>query len=103
MRIPGPPDLLHATEGDWAYYVVGHDPEAILQIDELDELEWEPLWMHPIKASQCEDFGMVDWDPNDNVLRDPKTGRFEPRWFWIECSETHPEATAFLGVKYKPV
>lgn len=99
---PTPGLLLHADgDNDWAYYVEGHDPDELHQVDDLDALLWERVWMRPIKASQC-GYGVVDWDPNDRVLRNPATGRFEPRWYWIECPENDPQARPFIAARYKP-
>lgn len=92
------PDILHAFDyGDWQYYVPGHDPEALEQIDELDCLKWERLWMIPVKASDLDE-SEID-DPSNTVTRGPD-GRFAPRWCWMECNETHPHATPWLGARY---
>lgn len=92
------PDVLTAfDDSDWNYYVPGHDPEELLQVDELENLKWEPLWLRPVRASQLDE-SEID-DPSDTVRRGPD-GRFAPRWCWMECSESHPDATPFLGARY---
>ena len=88
---------------EWSYYVRGHDEEEILQIDELDALQWEKLWMREIPASQVEDYGISDPDCDELALRDPETGRFASRMVWIECSEKESGAEPWMGVKYAPV
>lgn len=104
MTVPSPnPTLLYADEDcDWMYYVPGHDPEALLEVDELDSLVWEPVWMRPIRQSQKVLYGFSEPDPAENIVRNPKTGRFEPRWFWIECSPADSEAQPFIAARYKP-
>lgn len=99
---PPLPDILYAFDGggEWQYYVPGHDPDELLQIDELESLRWERLWMHPVKASQLDE-SEID-DPRDTVSRNPKTGRFEPRWCWWECNEDSVGAVPFLGARYLP-
>ncbi len=97
LRIP---DYLHAFDGgEWSYYVHSHDEQALSQIDEQDELQWEALWMRPVRASSLDE-SEID-DATDTVRRGPD-GRFEPRWCWIECGEKHPDAEPFMGVKYAP-
>jgi len=64
-------------DSDWAYYVESHDEDALLQIDETDCLEWEHIWMRPVKAS----------DPDIEI--------------WIECRKEHPRAEPWTGVRYK--
>jgi len=95
---PPPPDILHAFDyADWRYYVPGHDPEALTQIDELEWLTWEALWMKPVRASDLDE-SEID-DPTDTVRRGPD-GRFAPHWCWMVCSESHPDARPFLGARY---
>ncbi len=102
MRIYG--EIIHADNGsDWLYYIPGHDPDELWAVDDPDILMWENVWMQPIRASQVEAFtGWPLEDGQETVKRDPKTGRFAPVWWWLECTETNPEAIPFMGVRYKP-
>lgn len=103
MSVPKP-DILHAFDGEWSYYVPGHDEEDLFAIDDPEVLEWERLWMRPISAAQAkaeDDWGDLGNEPS--VDRDPQTGRYVTRWVWLECSESNAQATPFLGVKYAPI
>lgn len=96
------PDYMSAFDGgEWSYYVRGHDPEDLWSVDDPQELEHEKLWMCPVRASHMCDFGLVDDDCADTVLRDPKTGRFTARIVWMECPEDAPDAVAYMGARYK--
>lgn len=85
------PDFLTSFDGEWSYYVAGHDEGELLQIDELDELQWEKLWMREIPTSQADDYGLWMDDPC-----------YEGEMVWIECSETTNGAEPWMGVKYAP-
>ena len=99
---PEPPAWMAAFDGgEWTWYVLGHDPADLIACDEPDMLDFERLWMRPIRASQVEDYGLSDDDPDDHVLRDPKTGRFTARICWMECGEDAPQAVAYMGARYK--
>lgn len=103
MSLPTPPAYMQAFEdSDWDYYVAGHDPDELRQIDDLEELQWGALFMRPMRASQAPDYGYPVDEREATVTRNKKTGRFEPVWFWIECSVEHRDAQPFLGCKYKP-
>lgn len=98
-------DLINAWDGgDWTWYIRGHDPsgDELYQIDDPESLLSEALWMRPIRASQCDDFGVFDEDSDDTVLRNPTTGKFEARMVWIECHEQDRDAEPWTGVRYKP-
>lgn len=97
-----PPAYMHAFDGgDWSWYVHGHDREECWQLDDPATLRTEAVWMRPIRASQAEDYGFCPED-DETVVRNRETGRFESRWYWIECGPGHRDAEPFLGVAYKP-
>ena len=85
------PDLLTSFDGEWSHYVAGHDEDALLQIDEPSELQWEKLWMREIPTSQAEDYGLWIDDPY-----------YEGETCWIECAESDNGAEPWMGVKYAP-
>lgn len=98
----GVPVLTPKDGADFLHYVEGHDPAELWQIDDPDDLEYALLWMRPIRSSACYDDGFgCDCDPQEFVLRDKVTGRFKPRYCRIECSESHPDAEPWMGVRYK--
>lgn len=98
----GPRPILSAIDSEWTWYVQSHDEGELLGVDEPAALVWEKLWMREIRASQAEDYGLSDDDPDDHVFRNRTTGRFEARTFWIECPEGANDAVPWMGVKYAP-
>lgn len=98
-----PPDFMSAFDGgDWAWYVLGHDPDELHQIDDPELLDFERLWMRPIKASASDGWGLYDDSDEPTVDRDPETGRFKARVCWIECGSKSDGAVPFMGARYKP-
>lgn len=97
---PSAPDYMSAFDSDWTWYVRGHDEAELWVIDDPALMEAKPLYMAPIRASQAEDYGLSDDGDEDTVTRDPKTGRFAPRWLWVECGPQHEGAVPFLGARY---
>lgn len=96
---PPTPNLLHAFDGsEWAYYVAGHDPDEVAQVDEPDDLEWEPLWMRPVAASHLDEF-----DYDGPAVTRAADGRFASVVVWIECPEGGPGAEPWMGVRYRRV
>jgi hypothetical protein len=93
------PDLLSGWD-DWTWYVPSHDPNELQQICDPDDLEYQAVWMRPVRASEAENYGVFDPDSDHTVLRGDG-GRFEPRWIWLECPEGRPGAQPFLGARYK--
>lgn len=86
------PHLLTAfSDGEWAWYVSGHDEGELLVVDEPDELEWEKLWMRRVDGSSVVDEGVI---VDDAELLDGPC--------WIECAESAPGAEPWMGVKYAP-
>lgn len=96
MSVPTPDLLSGFPDSDWSYYVPGHDAESVREIGEPDSLEWQALWMRPVKASMLRD----ELDDGETVMRD-ESGKFAPRWCWLECPATDSEARAFLGVRHR--
>jgi hypothetical protein len=88
--------------GDWMNYVLGHDPEELHVIADPEDLTYEKLWMRPIPASRCEEFGLFDDACDDTVLRDRATGRFTARIVWMECREDDTDAVPYMGCRYRP-
>lgn len=78
-------------DSEWHYYVRSHDEDELLQVDELDVLQWEKLWMREVPGSQIEDEGV--WVDDEEMLDGP---------CWIECPETTAGAEPWMGVKYAP-
>mgnify|MGYP007122129092 CR=1 FL=1 len=97
------PEWIYAYGPEWSYYVRGHDPENIHVIDDPADMEWVKLWMRPVKASEAADFAIPDFDCDDTVIRNPKTGRFEPQWVWVECREESRDAEPFMAVRSKRI
>jgi len=92
MSSAATPSLLTAfPDAEWSYYVRGHDENELLQVDELDVLEWEKLWCRPINGSQADDYGL--WVDDPEMLEGT---------CWIECNEKDAGAEPWMGVKYAP-
>lgn len=93
------PDYLSADDGDWHYYVAGHDTDELWVIDDPGTLEHECLWMRPQRVSAADpDERGEGWD----ALTRDKNGRFQAAYCWYECGENAPDARPFIGARYKP-
>lgn len=97
-EVPAPDYIVAFDDSDWRYYVSGHESENVLVIDEVENLEWAPVWMRPTRTSTLDE--MERPEGVESVTRD-KRGRFVPTYCWLECSESHPDARPFLGVRYR--
>lgn len=97
------PDYISAgdycSEG-WSYFVPGHDPAAIVAVDDADEFTWEPVFMYRQRTSSIDPFEREDDWPT--VTRD-KRGRYAPTYVWTVCDENDPGAEPWLALKYAEV
>ena len=97
---PAPPSILYADDGEWRYYIHGHDPEKLWAIDNPEELLHEFLWLHPVRASDVDESDRPE--DYETVTRGPD-GRFASTYVWFECREDSPGAEPYMGVRYAPV
>lgn len=94
---PKPPDYMRAFDGEWSYYVHGHDRDDLYVIDDPELLVSEALWMRPVASSAVDESERPD--DYETITRGPD-GRFASTYLWFECREGDFGAEPFMGVRY---